>query len=310
MSEFESFYFNGNDSYIKCSSKTVSSLLKDEFSIVSMVKPSDIKINENEEYDEFPIVSIPGHNIGLFYNSFRRFFCQTYDLDKNPYSISSDILGESWVHLCMTYSNENVLTFYVNGKKIDSVEMKSEILQLSSDKIFIGAASDNKTNKDFFYGLISNIEIYDIALGDEEVFEIYQNPNKIKLRNFGDFKSGEFLYSQIHPQLSSIDSVVDIGGEYKVETQNITTELYRQSFKTYLPKPHRRDGRFICLNHKSNSSKGNRWIHESTRKNQIRFYNQVRSNMIDFRIDGLNTLRYDEIDVVENKLFTKILIEL
>ena len=60
--------------------------------------------------------------------------------------------------------------------------------------------------------------------------------NKIKLRNFGDFKSGEFLYSQIHPQLSSIDSVVDIGGEYKVETQNITTELYRQSFKTYYYK--------------------------------------------------------------------------
>ena len=39
-----------------------------------MVKPEDIPLSQNKEYDEFPILSIPGYNTGLFYNSFRRFF--------------------------------------------------------------------------------------------------------------------------------------------------------------------------------------------------------------------------------------------
>jgi hypothetical protein len=310
VSEFESFEFKGDLSYIKCSSKTVSSLLQDEFTISVLVKPENLKVNENEEYDEYPIVSIPGYNTGLFYNSFRRFFCQVYDADKNPYSISSDIVGESWVHLCMTYSNDYELTFYVNGKKVDSKTMECEILDLSSDKIFIGSASDKKTNKDFFYGLISNIEIYDISLGEDEVLEIYQNPNKIKLRNFGKFKSSEFLYSQINPQLASTDSVVDVGGEYSVELNNVGIKTFNESFKTFLPKPYRRNSRFKSLKHKKNSSEGNSWIHKSTRKNQIRFYNEVRDNITDFRIDGLNTLRFSEVNKEEKNLVTKISLEL
>jgi hypothetical protein len=310
INEFEVFNFNGDSSQIKCTSKTVSSLLQDEFSIVAMVKPENLKINSNEEYDEFPIISIPGYNIGLFYNSFRRFFCQTFDLKKTPYSITSDIIGDSWTHLCMTYSNDNELTFYINGNKVDSLKMENEILQLSSDELFIGVASGKKTNKDFFYGLISDIEIYDISLGDEEVLEIYKNPNKIKLRNFGNFKSSEFLYSQINPQLATIDSVVDVGGEYKVETNNVSIKTIKQSFRTFLPKPHRRYSRFKSLKHKSNSSIGNRWVHSETRKNQIRFYNQVRDGLVDFRIDGLNTLRYDEVEKTESDLVTQIKLEL
>lgn len=310
VQEFETFVFNGDSSFIKCQSKTVSSLLQDEFSISAMVKVQDIQINENEKYDEFPIVSIPGHNIGLFYNSFRRFFCQTYDVSKKPYSISTDIVGEGWVHLCMTYDNENLLSFYLNGTKIDDVKMENEILQLSSDEIFVGTASDKKTNKDFFYGLISDIGIYDIALGEEEVLEIYQNPNKIKLRNFGNFKSSEFLYSQITPQLATIDSVVDVGGEYKVELNNVKIQTQKQSFKNFLPKPHRRNSRFKSLKHKSNSSNGNQWVHNETRKNQIRFYNEVQTNIVDFRIDGLNTLRFEELENLNNDNINQIKIKL
>ena len=66
----------------------------------------------------------------------------------------------------MTYSNENVISFYLNGILIDSVTMAEEVLQLSSDEIFVGASNDIKTNKDFFYGFISNIEIYDIVITD------------------------------------------------------------------------------------------------------------------------------------------------
>ena len=80
--------------------------------------------------------------------------------------------------------------------------------------------------------------------------------------------------------------------------------------ETFLPKPHRRNSRFKSLKHKSNSSIGNKWVHPETRKNQIRFYNDVRANFIDFRIDGINTLRFNEVGKVSDENVTKIFVEL
>jgi len=291
----ESFKFNGDGSFIKLETEN-SILLQDDFSISVLVKPEKIKVSENKEYDEYPILSIPGYNIGLFYNSFRRFFCQVYDNNKKPYSISTDILGERWVTLTLVYSDGNTIKLFLNGELVDEVVMDTEILQLNSDTIYVGTANDKKFNTDFFYGLISDIEIYDIALEEYEIKEISNNPKKPKIRDFGEFKSSGFLYSHILPELSNGKSCVDIAGNFKVNMNNIYLYKDNQSFRTFLPKPYRRNSRFKSLKHKSNSSVGNKWIHKETRKNQIKYYNEVRQDIVDFRIDGLNTLRYELIE--------------
>ena len=275
-----------------------------------MVKPENINLSENKDYDEFPILSIPGYNIGLFYNSFRRFFCQAYDSDKKPYSVSTDVVGERWVHLTMIYENSDTIKLYMNGKLVGKEKMNHEILQLSTDEIFVGIGDGKPSNKDFFYGLISSIEIYDIALNDEEIIEISQNPNKPKIRNFGNFKSSEFLHTQILPQISTSTTSIDLGGKYDVYLNNIYLYKTNESFKTFLPKPYRRESRFKSLKHKSNSSIGNKWIHKETRKNQLKFYNEVRNDIDDFRIDGINTLRFKEIKKEKKDLVSKISIEL
>ena len=64
------------------------------------------------------------------------------------------------------------------------------------------------------------------------------------------------------------------------------------------------------MKHKTNSSTGNKWIHKETRKNQIKYYNEVRNDIDDFRIEGLNTLRYEEISIDVNELVTKLSIEI
>jgi hypothetical protein len=51
-------------------------------------------------------------------------------------------------------------------------------------------------------------------------------------------------------------------------------------------------------------------VHNETRKNQLKYYNEVRTNIDDFRIDGINTLRFKETKKEENELVTKISIEL
>jgi hypothetical protein len=309
IQEFESFKFNGDDSYILATSDK-SNFLEDDFTISVLVKPEDIILSENKEYDEFPIISIPGHNIGLFYNSFRRFFCQSYDLDKKPYSISTDIVGERWVHLTMVYENLKTISLYLDGELVDSVDMSREILQLPTNEIYIGTSSGKKDNTDYFFGLIGNVEIYEVALTPEEIKEISKSPIKPKLRNFGDFKSSEFLISQFLPMLSNSDTCLDVGKLYEVNLNNIYLYKDNQSFRTFLPKPHRRNSRFKSLKHKSNSSIGNKWIHKETRKNQIRYYNEVRQDIVDFRIDGLNTLRFEELKKEEKDLVTKVLVKI
>ena len=306
--EIQVFKFNGN-SFIKLEGKKTT-LLQDDFTISVLVKPEKVQLNENKEYDEFPILSIPGYNIGLFYNSFRRFFCQTYDVNKKPYSITTEIIGERWVHLTMVYSNKTI-SLYVNGELVDTIKMDNEILQLSSDEIFIGSANGKKTNTEFFHGLIADIEIYDISLTSNEIKEISKNPLKPKIRNFGEYKSAEFLYSQLLPSLSNGISCVDISTNYSAILNNIYLNKNVESFKTFLPKPFRRNSRFKSLKHTSNSSIGNKWVHQETRKNQIKYYNEVRQDIIDFRIDGINTLRFNKkFEELLSEKTTKISVEL
>jgi len=306
--EIQTFKFNG-DSFIKLEAeKTI--LLQDDFTISCLVKPEKVKLNENKDYDEFPIVSIPGYNIGLFYNSFRRFFCQTYDVNKKPYSISSDIIGEAWVHLTMRYQDGKFISFFVNGELIETIEMDDEILQLSTDEIFIGSTNDKTENTKFFYGLISNIEIYDIGLQNSEIMELYKNPTKPKLREFGDYISNEFLVTQLLPELSSETECIDLGKTYTTKLNNVYLYKLNQTFKTFLPKPFRRNSRFKSLKHDSNSSIGNKWVHQETRINQLKYYNEVRQHQVNFRIDGLNTLRYKLVKEKDNKKVKQISVEL
>jgi predicted peroxiredoxin len=312
IQEFEAFEFKGEDSYIKIKNKEQkSNLLEDDFSISVLVKPSNIKIDENDEYDEYPILSIPGYNIGLFYNSFRRFFCQSYDLDKTPYSITTDILGEQWVHLTMVYSDGDSLSLYVNDSLIETIKMDKSILELNSNEIFVGAASEEKENKDFFYGIIASVEIYDIALDKEEIIEITKNPLKPKLRNFGKFKSSEFLYTQLLAELSNSKSSIDLSNQNEVSLKNIYLYKTNQSFNTFLPTPCRRNSRFKSLEHKSNSSIENTWVHKETRKNQIKYYNEIREDFSKIKEDGLNSLEYlYKEEIIISEKIKKISIEL
>ena len=307
--ELQAFKFNG-DSFIKLSAEKTT-LLKDDFTISALVKPEKVKLNENKDYDEFPILSIPGYNIGLFYNSFRRFFCQTYDINKKPYSINSDIIGEAWVYLTMRYSDGKFLSLFVNGKLVDTIEMEDSILDLSTDEIFVGSANGKKENTEFFYGKVCNIEIFDVSLEDSEIKELSKIPHKPKIRNIGKFKSSEFITTQLLAELSGEATCIDLGRTYEAKLKNVYLYKLNQSFKTFLPKPYRRNSRFKSLKHDSNSSIGNKWVHQETRINQLKYYNEVRQHQVNFRIDGLNTLMYDlKKEKDKNKKVKQISVEL
>jgi hypothetical protein len=133
-------------------------------------------------------------------------------MSKTPYSITTDILGERWVHLTMVLKDSKEVYFYLDGILIDKIIMQDDILNLLTDKIYVGSANGKKDNKDFFYGNIANVEMFDIALEESEVLEIYENSRKPKIRDFGKYKSSEYLYFQLLPELSTLETCIDLAG--------------------------------------------------------------------------------------------------
>jgi len=52
------------------------------------------------------------------------------------------------------------------------------------------------------------------------------------------------------------------------------------------------------------------WKSESTRLNQIRFYNQVRDNQTELATDGLTSLKFKGVSKTEQDNYTFISVEL
>ena len=74
--------------------------------------------------------------------------------------------------------------------------------------------------------------------------------------------------------------------------------------------PARRQSKFEMLKHKSEGYFQGTWKSESTRLNQIRFYNQVRNNETDLATDGLTSLNFKGVSKTEQDNYTFISVEL
>jgi hypothetical protein len=236
-------------------------MIDNDFSISITTKIETKYFDENKLYDEYPIISIPGYNIGIFYNSFNRYFLQVYDENKTPYSITSDILDDI-VSEFTFLKEDNKITFKINGETIGEIELKQPILNLENEYLYIGSFSDKELVE-------FDLKVADIKLNDESI-------NLLKIEKVGNV----FLSNEKLPLTVS------------------------------LPKPVRREGKFLELYHDSNASINKSWVHQETRLNQIYFNNFVKQNLLDFKNEGLNTLEYKLISEENHSDYKMLSVEL
>ena len=118
----------------------------------------------------------------------------------------------------------------------------------------------------------------------------------------------EFLYFQLLPELSNNIKCVDLVGEYQAKLNNVSIEKLSQSFNTFLPKPYRRNGKFLCLPHQTegliNVGGIDKWAKgETTAKNERRYVLQMQQGNIDYKNDGINSMNYEfiSIDTIYNR---------
>ena len=288
------FKFNGSSSYIRIPYKNMSSVFSGDFTISMKVKPEDCKINQNVEFDEYYAVSIPGRNTGLSYTSFKRYKSEIWDKEGNSNSIQTDILGEVWSHLVMAKVDDK-LSFYLNGELIDEKEIGLEIYNYTTDYFYIGVGNPNEEiNKFYFKGLISEFAVWNIGLDENNVKEIYENSYyKSILNDYRRYNKSKYLKCYYDFKNFRDNVIQDLSGNknngfiYECEDGYLINK-----FETEIVVPNKREGKFKTLKHKSNSTIGNSWVHYETRKNQKRFYNEMKGNIVDLNIDGLNSCRY------------------
>lgn len=136
-----------------CRVEIEEDFLTNDFNIDTTIKVNSRYFNENKEYDEYPLICIPGYNIGLFYNSFNRFFFQVFDKDKKPYSITTDVLDDVTSSFRIIKKDRKV-SMFMNDVFVGEITMDNDILDLQNKFMYVGSISD-KERVEFDMNLIT-----------------------------------------------------------------------------------------------------------------------------------------------------------
>jgi hypothetical protein len=85
------------------------------------------------------------------------------------------VTDNSWHHAVMTFDASDAVRLYVDGTERDTTSVSSPLVSRSSTVKF--GAPAHLPDKDFFTGRIDDIRIYDRALSDSEVGDLYDGTN-------------------------------------------------------------------------------------------------------------------------------------
>jgi hypothetical protein len=172
--------FDGTNDYVDCGS-AFQSTFRDSFSISMWVNATD---GQEAQYrvlfgarnaDESDWVQ------GDLYNGTIRFVFKANT--NSVISASSAVLSDGitgWKHIVFIADGVNMIT-YLDGSAIKTTSMSGVTMSeyTSADEIWIGARDQNDVAQLFFDGKISNVKIFNSALTESEIQEMYLNPEQI-----------------------------------------------------------------------------------------------------------------------------------
>ena len=98
--------------------------------------------------------------------------------------------------------------------------------------------------------------------------------------------------------------------EYDALTFHCIPKTFQSIERKEISIPARRQSTFEMIEHKPEGYLEGGWKSQSTRLNQIRFYNQVRNNETNLATDGLTSLNFKGVSKTEQDNYTFISVEL
>lgn len=311
-------YLHGDQSYIQCPNNIQ---LNKDFTIHMSFKPDEIIPEFNKMFDEYCVFSIEGWDTTIAYNSFNRYKFEYWDIGKNCHQITSKYSYPKFTNITITHDRrERHLCMYQDGEKIDEHILRRKFLDTKKAWFNIGiGATERDDDIKSFRGYVNDFAYWDKPLQPNEVQEIHKSQGFSLLNDYEQYSSSDNLISYYdfkHLKLKS-NYIYDEGkllnlktNEYDATTQHCIPKTFQSIERKEISIPARRQSKFEMMEHKPEGYLEGGWKSESTRLNQIRFYNQVRNNETDLATDGLTTLNFKGVSKTEQDNYTFISVEL
>jgi hypothetical protein len=271
-------------------SHTISILVKAEQQIEKV--PIWLVGDSNRQFMEYPIFRKPGYDWGLSFNNSRAYTIQLWDRIKNHLYQWIKRYENQWSWITMAVDSENKkIHFYLNGRESDArlgtgtqspLVYTEPLKRYGIEPFTIGYSKS--PYETFFKGGIAQIQMWDRCLTADEIKNIHKEI----------------------PQENLILDIFTMNLEFG-EMKNI--ELTKE--KIEIPNtilPYRRDGKFLCLPHQTEGlikEEGvDKWAKgETTARNEKRYILEMQQGKIDYKLDGINSMKYEllSIDTIYNK---------
>jgi hypothetical protein len=289
---------NGINAYVK--GKNFNNLLNfnNDLTLFISFYPDDLILNHKSDVDNFTIFSIFGYDTSISYNSFSRYNFLTFDSQNNPININSNIKRNYKTNICITFDSvKKRLDVYQDGKLIDTKKNYTRIHDYSLEQIFyIGCRiNENKEQEDYFKGLFDSFAVYSTKLELKEIKYISRNETELLTQNTDEYNSAKKLKLYYDANFIKNYELVDLScneNDGKIVNCEIVENIVEEV--KIIKVPFRRESTFYSLQHEENGYFDNKWKNQSTRWNQLRFYNEVCLNPHLIDNDGLSDLSYTE----------------
>jgi hypothetical protein len=288
--------FNGNDSFITLpTNREISSCLHNDHTITITFKseqqedkvPIWLVGDDNKRFIEYPLIRKDGSwTWGISFNNSRAVTVVLFDKNNVHHYNWAKRFENMWTQVTLSYNSETKEGyFYINDELISQMNgikqnipftVRGDLKPHDAVKPFL-IGFCNHTNT-FYKGKISDIKIYNRFF--DNILDMEKNKMDVvldlNLDNSDELEQRNVVYSEENIEI--IENVV----------------------------PFRREGRFYCLPHVDEGFVNGRWAKgETTAKNEKRFVTEMQQGKINYKNDGLNTLKY-EIKSVDLEYSNKV----
>jgi len=280
--------FNGVNSHVEIlpSRKIVECLNKNHtisILVCAEQQPEKVPIwligDKEKKFIEYPIFAkTGGYNYIVSFNNSRAYTMRVFNEKREPIYNWIKRFESLWTWVTLSIDVENnKIYFYLNNELTSNRHNTKENLPIIYEgklmrydlrnPFMIGF--DNFTNTRF-KGKIARVKVYNKFFNHDEINEIIDDKLDAPVLdfNFNDLNQ--------NCQLNNVELI-----DEKIEViENII--------------PFRREGNFYCLPHIDEGFVGGKWKKgETTAKNEKRFVTEMQQGRIDYKNDGMNSLKYE-----------------
>jgi len=301
--------FNGVNAYVKA--KNVINVRRPLTMFVSFC-PDEVILDHTKDEDTHGVLGIPGYDLSISYNSYKRYSFNIFDNENTPLYINTNITTNYKTNIAITINPETKhITFYQDGEFVKRTVYRNPLMNyIKEPNFYLGATSpDRNGNENWFRGVIDSVAIYDEVLGYDEIKEISKNKYFGLTQNFGQYESAQDLKLYYDAKFIKNYKLIDLSGNGNDgEIVNCEIVGYNIDDTKLIDAPFRRSSTFKLLDHDENGYMNNSWKNKTTRYNQLRFENEVSKRYIDAINDGLNNCKFKEHSKVKVKNQTHIVV--